>query len=196
MDWWERLYRSSDVSQLPWYSAELDRDIDGALVAHAPREAKILDLGTGPATQAVQLAKRGYNVVATDISETAVKKGRSRAKEAGVNIDFRVDNILDSKLEDGIADIIVDRGVFHVLPPEARSVYVRQVRRIVRPHGFFFLKTFSDKEPRDEGPYRLSPGELRAYFKEGFDVLSIEDTVFQGTLSHAPHALFAVFRRR
>ena len=41
------------------------------------------------------------------------------------------------------------------------------------------------------------PGDLRrAYFRDGFDVLSIEDTRFQGTLDPAPHALFATFRRR
>ncbi len=195
-DWWERLYRSSDVSQLPWYSAELDPDIESALGAHATEGARILDLGTGPATQAVALARRGYSVVASDISETAVRKGRSLAKEEGVRIVFRVDNILDSRLEDALADVIVDRGVFHVLPPEARPVYVKQVRRIVRPRGLLLLKTFSDKEPGDDGPYRLSPGELRGYFLDSFDVVSIEETVFQGTLRHAPRALFAVFRRR
>jgi len=195
-DWWERLYRSSDVRQLPWYSPDLDGDIEGAIALHAPRPAKVLDLGTGPGTQAVQLARRGHDVVATDISATAVRKGRALARDAGVKVDFRVDNILDSRLEDGLIDVIVDRGAFHVLPPEARPVYVRQVRRILRPGGRLLLKTFSDKEPRDEGPYRLSPGELRAYFKDAFDVVSIEDTVFQGTLSPAPLALFAVFRRR
>jgi len=195
-DWWERLYRSSDISQLPWYSPDLDEDVEAALATHAPGQVKILDLGTGPATQAVQLAKRGHDVVATDISETAVRKGRALAKDVGVRIDFRVDNILDSTLGDALVDVIMDRGTFHVLPPEARPVYVRQVRRILRPGGLLFLKTFSDKEPRDEGPYRLSPGELRAYFKEGFDALSIEDTVFSGTVSQAPRALFAVFRRR
>ncbi len=195
-DWWERLYRSSDVRQLPWYSPELDQDVEGALAVHMTRPAKVLDLGTGPGTQAVQLAKRGHEVVATDISETAVKRARALAKDAGVKIDVRVDNILDSKLEDALVGVIMDRGAFHVLPPEARPVYVRQVRRILRPGGLLLLKTFSDKEPGDEGPYRLSPGELRAYFRDGFDVVSIEDTVFGGTLRHAPHALFAVFRRR
>lgn len=195
-DWWERLYRSSNVKDLPWYSPELDRDIEGALAVHASGRVKILDLGTGPATQAVQLARRGHEIVATDISEAAVKKGRTLAKDAGVRIDFRVDDILDSKLEDGLVEVIVDRGVFHVLPPAARPRYVKQVRRILRAGGFLLLKTFSDKEPGNEGPYRLSPGELRAHFKNSFEIVSIQDTVFHGTLKRAPHALFAVFRRR
>lgn len=195
-DWWERLYRSSNIEQLPWYTTTLDPDIEAGLETHSPIAGKVLDLGTGPGTHAVALAARGHAVVATDISATAIAKAKALARKHRVSIDFRVDNILNSKLADGLVDTVVDRGTFHVLPPEARPTYVASVRRILRPRGLLFLKTFSDKEPGDEGPYRLSPGELRAYFRDGFDVLSIEDTMFQGTLDPAPHALFATFRRR
>lgn len=195
-DWWERLYRSSEVSQLPWYSPTLDTDFADALRDHGPIRGSILDLGTGPATQAVELAKLGHDVVATDIAESAIRKARARAKAEGVRIDFRVDNILDSRLPDGAVDVVMDRGVFHVLPPEGRPRYVGEVHRILRPRGLLLLKAFSDKQPGDEGPYRLSPGEVRGYFRESFDVLSIEDALFRGSLRDPPKALFAVFRRR
>lgn len=195
-DWWERLYRTTDVSQLPWYTTELDPDIGASLEAHGPAHGRVLDLGTGPGTHAVGLAKLGYEVVATDISPSAVRAAVAHAKKSGAKIDFRVDNILNSKLAAASFDAIVDRGTFHVLSPEARPLYVVTVHRILRPQALLYLKTFSDKEPGDEGPYRLSPGELRSYFREAFDVLSIEDTVFQGTLAPSPRALFAVFRRR
>jgi len=195
-DWWERLYRSSNIEQLPWYTTTLDPDIEAGFEAHGPVAGKVLDLGTGPGTHAVALAGRGLTVVATDISPTAIAKAKALARKHRVTIDFRVDNVLNSELGGGFVDAIVDRGTFHVLPPEARPVYVLAVRRILRPGGLLFLKTFSDKEPGDEGPYRLSPGELRGYFREGFDVLSIEDTTFQGTIEPAPRALFATFRRR
>lgn len=195
-DWWEQLYRSSEVSQLPWYSPHLDTDFAAALRSHGPIRGRILDLGTGPATQAVELAKLGHDVVATDIAESAIRKARARAKAERVRIDFRVDNILDSRLEDGFVDVIMDRGVFHVLPPEGRPRYVREVRRILRPRGLLLLKAFSDKEPGTYGPYRFSPGELRAYFRDSFDVLSLEDSAFQGNLPRVPKSLFAVLRRR
>lgn len=195
-DWWERLYRTSEITRLPWYTSDLDPDIAGALEAHGRARGKVLDLGTGPGTHAVELARRGYRVVATDISPTAVEKARRLAKKARVAIEFRVDNILDSDLDDGLVDAVVDRGTFHVLPPEARARYVSEVARILRKDGLLFLKTFSDQEPRTDGPYRLSPGELRGYFLTSFDLISLEDTVFQGTLEPAPKALFATFRRR
>ncbi len=192
---WDQLYRTSDVRSLPWYTTNLDPDIEAAVTRFVPDHGRILDLGTGPATQAIALAKRGYDVIATDISESAIRKARGAAKEAGVRIDFRVDNILGSRLEDGLVGTIVDRGVFHVLSPEDRPLYVEAVRRVLKPDGLLVLKTFSDKERSGYGPYRLSSREIREYFRTAFDVLSTKDTLFQGTLEPSPKALFAVLRR-
>ena len=194
--WWEEVYRNSDVSDLPWYTPLLDTDLDRALKEYLPSGGRILDLGTGPATQAIALAKRGYDVVATDIAPSAIRKAKHAAQRERVRIDFRVDNILDSKLEGALVDAIVDRGVFHTMPPEARPRYVVTVRRILRPKGVLILKAFSHKNPRQGGPYHFSPTELGSYFRESFEVLSIRDSEFHGTLARPPEALIGVFRRR
>ncbi len=195
-NWWEELYRTSDVTRLPWYHPGLDPDFEAAIAARGLTGLRVLDLGTGPATQAIALAGRGFAVVATDIAASAIEKARTAARKAGVRIDFREDNILDTSLEAASVDLIVDRGVFHVLPPEARPRYVHEVHRLLRPGGLLLLKTFSDKEPGEYGPYRLSPGELRSCLAESFDLESLEDSVFQGPGGASPRALFGVFRRR
>ena len=194
--WWEDLYRTSEVSELPWFTPALDTDFERALRVHLPRGGRILDLGTGPATQAIALAKRGYDVVATDIAPSAIRKAQHAAERESVRIDFRVDNILASRLEDALVDAIVDRGVFHVMPPESRPRYVDTVHRILRPGGFLFLKAFSDKEPRQGGPYHFSPAELRDSFERAFAILSIEEALFHGPIPRPPKALIAAFRRR
>jgi len=193
--WWEGLYATSDVEDLPWYTPDLDKDFERALTGHRLQGKRILDLGTGPATQAMNLAKRGFDVVGTDISPSAIKKAKAAAKAAGLAIEFRVDDILTSRLPASLVDVIMDRGVFHVLPPEKRSVYADTVHRILRPHGWLLLKCFSDKQPGTFGPYRISSKELRGYFAKKFEILSIADSTFQGTLKPNPKTLFATFRR-
>ena len=193
--WWEGLYATSDVENLPWYTPDLDKDFERALTGHRLQGKRILDLGTGPATQAMNLAKRGFDVIGTDISPSAIKKAKAAAKAAGLAIELRVDDILTSKLSASLVDVIMDRGVFHVLPPEKRSVYVDAVHRILRPHGWLLLKCFSDKQPGTFGPYRISSKELRGYFAKKFEILSIADSTFQGTLKPNPKTLFATFRR-
>jgi len=193
---WEKLYATSDVATLPWYNPDLDTDIDRALKAHRLRGTRILDLGTGPATQAMNLAKRGFDVVATDISGSAIKKAKASAKEAGLSITFLVDNVLKSKLAPNLVDVIVDRGVFHILPKAKRPVYVKAVHRVLRPNGWLFLKCFSDKEPGTWGPFRIAEPELLGYFRGSFEIRSVVETVFDGNVKPPPKALFATFRRR
>lgn len=192
--WWEGLYATSDVASLPWYTPYLDKDFERALTTNRLGGKRILDLGTGPATHAMNLAKRGFDVIGTDISPSAVKKAKAAAKAAGLAIEFRVDDILDSKLEANLVDVIMDRGVFHVLPPEERAVYVAAVHRILRPKGWLLLKCFSDKEPGTFGPYRIAAKDLRGYFRDTFEIVSLVDTVFEGALKPNPKALFAIFR--
>jgi len=195
-DDWEKVYATSDVATLPWYNPDLDADIDRALKAHRFTSGRILDLGTGPATQAMNLAKRGFDVLATDISSNAIKKAKAAAKAAGLSIEFRVDNVLQSKLGPNLVDAIIDRGVFHVMPKAKRPIYVQTVHRVLRPNGWLFLKCFSAKEPGTWGPFRLTEPELLGYFRGPFEILSVVESVFQGNVKPAPKALFATFRRR
>jgi hypothetical protein len=62
----------------------------------------------------------------------------------------------------------------------------------LKDKGILFLKCFSDKEPRQEGPYKFSQGEIRELFSKYFVIDSIKETVYQGTLNPLPKALFAV----
>ena len=79
-------------------------------------KGRFLDLGTGPSTQAVELSKLGFQVTATDISENATIKAKRMSKD----IEFIVDDILDSKLKEDSFDYIFDRGCFHVLELSSR----------------------------------------------------------------------------
>src|SRR2546425_5645524 len=193
--WWEGLYATSDVESLPWYTPDLDKDFERALTQHRLQGKRILDLGTGPATHAMNLAKRGFDVIGTDISPSAIRKAKAAAKASGLTIEFRVDDILMSKLPGNFVDVIMDRGVFHVLPPEKRAVYADTVHRILRPRGWLFLKCFSDKEPGTWGPFRIAEPELIGSFRGPFAIRSVVETVFQGNVKPPPKALFASFRR-
>src|SRR6188472_717557 len=113
---------------MPWYNEILDSDLEDELARRKITNGKFLDLGTGPATQAIWLAKRGFNVTGSDLSEAAINRVRKiYAKEKNVN--FIVDNILNSKLQDNEFDYIFDRGCFHVLLPGDRQKYISKIKQ-------------------------------------------------------------------
>ncbi len=190
---WEERYREQNVETMPWYYPDLDPDLAQALDDLQIRDGAILDLGTGPGTQAIALAQRGFDVTASDISETAIASLPRRADELGLSIEARQDNILESRLDRSF-DLVFDRGCFHVLPPDERPIYVRTLNRLLRDQGTYFLKCFSHRETGD-GPFRFTPEEIEATFSSHFAVTSIRDTVYQGTRVPQPQALFCVMRK-
>jgi SAM-dependent methyltransferase len=189
---WETLYKSQKIETMPWYNENFDSDLEKELGERKIiSDCKFLDLGTGPATQAIWLAKRGFKVMGSDLSEAAINRARKiYANEKSVN--FIVDDILDSNLKENEFSYIFDRGCFHVLSPGDRQKYIRQIKRILKVNGILFLKCFSDKEPMQEGPYKFSQDEIRDLFNESFRIDSIKETVYQGTLDPFPKALFVV----
>ena len=108
---WETLYKSQKIETMPWYNENLDSDLENELDCRKITGGKFLDLGTGPATQAILLAKRGFNVTASDLSEAAINRARNvYANEKNVN--FIVDDILNSKLKRMNLPIFLIEAVF------------------------------------------------------------------------------------
>src|ERR671913_174906 len=161
---WDNLYANeANVSSLPWYNKNLDDDLREQLRRINITKGRFLDLGTGPATQAIELFKLGFQVTATDISEKAI----IRAKRVSKDIEFIVDDIIDSKLKEEVFDYIFDRGCFHVLEPSMGG-----------------------------GPYRFSIDEINSIFCNRFVIESFKETIYQGTLDILPKAIFVVLRKK
>jgi cyclopropane fatty-acyl-phospholipid synthase-like methyltransferase len=193
---WDALYKNQEVKFMPWYNEQLDSDLEEELENKKVHHGKFLDIGTGPGTQAIRLCERGLHVTATDLSETAITNAKSlyNHHNANTSVNFMVDDILNTNLKENEFDYIFDRGCFHVISVNERKRYLMGVKRILRANrGILFLKCFSDKEQGENGPYRFSKDKITKIFEnEGFEIESIKDTVYQGTLNPLPKALFVV----
>lgn len=192
---WDAYYKENNVKEMPWYELNLDPDLKNEIISRNLSVGKFLDLGTGPGTQAIQLSNLGFDVTGSDLSENAIKK----AKNLSEKVNFVTDDFLNSKLLENEYDFILDRGCFHVFDIEQRQNYVDQIKRILRKNGILFLKCMSDKEkdlPEDKGPHKLSQSELKQVFSNDFEVQSIKDTVYHGTLDPLPKALFAILKKK
>src|SRR5438128_2325671 len=95
---WEERYQEQAVETMPWFYLELDDDLQQALDQLGLRNGNALDLGTGPGTQAMQLAQRGFDVTATDISAAAIRLAQAKAQAQGISVSWQQDDILTSRL--------------------------------------------------------------------------------------------------
>ncbi len=192
---WDDYYKETEVETMPWYEKNLDHDIENEIKSKNYNTGNFLDLGTGSGTQALQLSKYNFEVTGTDISQNAIEKAKKLSNE----INFLVDDVLNSKLPDKKFDFILDRGIFHIFDISQRSQYVKQIKRILKDNGILFLKCMSVEEknlPDNDMPHKLSKQEIMDSFNDDFDIQRIGDSVFRGSLEFYPKALFAVLKKK
>jgi SAM-dependent methyltransferase len=132
-------------------------------------------VGTGLGHDAVFLIQEGLQIIAIDISPSAVKLARENASAQGFFGFFQQGDIRKIPVEDGFVDFVNDRGCFHTLTPEDRRVALDEIHRVLGKRGLFLLKVFSDKEPAGPGPHRFTRKELEDLFQEKFKILQLSD---------------------
>lgn len=191
---WDNYYKNEKIEEIPWIDKELDFDLEEELNILQLNKWVFLDLGTGTGTQAIQLAKRGFNIIASDISETIIKRKKIHYENKYPNLEFIVDNILYSNFEDNYFDFIFDRGYFHVFTNEDRSKYYNKVKRILKEKGILFLKCLSSDEPVINAGSKFSTEEIYDIFGSDFMIQKIKKTFYKGTFDPLPKALFVVMR--
>lgn len=124
---------------------------------------RVLDASCGAGTQAVSMAKLGFDVVAADPSEGMLQKARQFAKKYGVTdkIEFRRSDFLSlSECVNGPFDAIVTKGnsLPHLLLDAEIELTLQLFYDLLRPGGMLVVGM------RDFGPFM----EDRPRFIPGF----------------------------
>ncbi|HEY2288835.1 MAG TPA: class I SAM-dependent methyltransferase [Streptosporangiaceae bacterium] len=160
---------------------------------------QVLDSGCGTGENTLLAAAHGATATGIDLSAHAIARAQAKAAERGLTARFETGDVL--RLGDlGLtAEVIIDSGVFHVFDDEARVRYVTSLASVLAPGGHCYLICFSDRQPGETGPRRVSQDELRAAFGDGWSVDSIEAETFElspATLGiTSAQAWLAVIRR-
>ena len=126
---------------------------------------KALDLGSGTGTNAIYLAKQGWDVTAVDFTPRPVKAARRKAAAAGVNPRLLVGDVTGlEQLDIGTGySLVFDLGCFHSIPESGRDGYARGVTAAAAPGATFLLFGFAPGQMRF-GPTGTSRQELEARF--------------------------------
>jgi 2-polyprenyl-3-methyl-5-hydroxy-6-metoxy-1,4-benzoquinol methylase len=142
----------------------------------------VIDVGCGTGENALELSARGSAVVGVDAAPRAIEKARAKALERGSSAEFLVADAFSLGSLGRRFDTALDCGVFHVFEDRERPMYVASLASVLEPGGVLHLLCFSDRQPGDMGPRRVSQQELRDSFAEGWDVREIVPTTFVANL--------------
>lgn len=163
----------------------------------------VLDSGCGSGEIALFLASRGQKVTGIDFLAEPITFARQKAVERGVTATFLVMDALALKQLPEVFDNVIDSGLFHVFSDEDRRRYVEGLASVLKPGGHLFLLCFSDAEPGDQGPRRVSRKEIEEAFAQGWVIESIEPSRYEvrpdpsdsSFRDGGPRAWFVVVRR-
>jgi SAM-dependent methyltransferase len=175
-----------------------------ALLAVADRiTGSVLDAGCGTGENALYFASRGQKVTGIDFLAEPITIAKRKAAERGLTATFLVMDALALKELPEVFDNAIDSGLFHAFGDDDRRRYVEGLASVLKPGGRLFLLCFSDAEPGDQGPRRVTRKEIEDTFAQGWVVENIEPSRYEvrpdpnasSFLDGGPRAWFVVVRR-
>jgi ubiquinone/menaquinone biosynthesis C-methylase UbiE len=98
---------------------------------------RILDLGCGTGTLAIQVKRRepGADVVGLDADPEMLSQARAKAEGAGVELTLTEGMSNELPFEDGGFDRVLSTLFFHHLDPEPKRQTAREIARVLRKGG-------------------------------------------------------------
>jgi len=119
-------------------------------------------------------ARLGHEATGIDTARTAIAIAQGKARDRGLTARFLVWDALQLSDLNEQFDNVLDCGLFHVFEDDDRVQYVDSLRAVVPPGGRIYMLCFSDRQPGDWGPRRVTQDEIKASFRDGWQVDSIE----------------------
>jgi SAM-dependent methyltransferase len=184
MDFFNSAYKGTP----PWDIGRPQKEFV-ELVRRGEITGLVLDIGCGTGEHALFFASEGHEVWGIDSAPRAIGKAKEKAAERGLPVHFLVMNALELSTLKRKFDTATDSGLFHTLSDADRPVFVENLATVLAPGGKYFMLCFSDLEPPGYGPRRITQGEIRDSFRDGWTINYIRVAAFEShTRPEGPRA--------
>jgi len=127
-------------------------------------------------------AELGLDSTGIDSSPRAIALAEQKAKDRSLAPRFLVNDALELEIRNEHYDTVLDCGLFHVFDDHDRAAFVRNLKATIAPGGRYFMLCFSDQQPGDWGPRRVSKAEIESSFADGWHIDSIEPSRIETTI--------------
>ncbi|MBL8102178.1 MAG: class I SAM-dependent methyltransferase [Anaerolineales bacterium] len=166
---WDDRY-SNDVR---WQSRRPPRSLLTSYQNLLPHSGLVLDAACGTTPTGLHLARQGWQVIALDVSNAALRIAQSEVQKEALPISFALMDLTNPWLPSNRFDIILN---FYYLSRPLLSTYRKSIKR----GGLLFFETFVRDEfiqnEVDGNPHHyLEPHELKTSFAD-WNIIHYEET--------------------
>jgi cyclopropane fatty-acyl-phospholipid synthase-like methyltransferase len=143
---------------------------------------RVLDAGCGTGEHTLMCAEMGLDATGVDLAGNALETAGRKARDRGLPARFLRWDARNLGDLDEVFDTVLDCGLFHMFDPDNRAAYVASLRSATRPGARYFMLCFSDRQPGNEGPHRLTRAEITTAFADGWRLDAIDPATIEVTI--------------
>ena len=173
--WFEDLYAEADAgtASVPWDKTTPQPHLVAWASGVDGTGRRALVVGCGYGRDSEYLATLGFDVVAFDVSPSAIAATRARFPSSPVS--YEVADLLDPPAEWHRAfDLVVENMTVQALPVALHAEATGRVASLVRS-TLLVLAAAREEGPEPDGPpWPLTPAEVRAFAADGLTARSVE----------------------
>ena len=174
-EWFEGLYQEQKENHenIPWARQAVNPLLQSYLDEETEHNGKALVIGCGLGDDAMALEEAGYEVLAIDISQTALDLAKERFPDS--SIVFEKQDIFDMPVKyQAHFDLVFEAFTIQSLPVEFRQKMIREVSATVAKDGRLLLVAHKREEAFDGPPWPLTVDEVALFKNSGLTELSHE----------------------
>lgn len=107
-------------------------------------KGKILDIGTGPGSLAIEFAKKipGVEVIGLDLSDVVLMLAKEKVQKTDVSsrVSFERGDAENIPFEDDTFDLVISSNTLHLVKKPIKMF--DEIQRVLKPKGRFFMSDF------------------------------------------------------
>ena len=143
------------------------------------KSKKILDLGCGTGRHAIELARRGYNVIGVDLSASQLNRAKEKAKENGVAVRFIQEDARELNFMDEFNLVImICEGAFPLMETDEMNYKILEnAARSLKSKGKIIFTTLNGLYPLFHSVKDFVNSDIQgtSSIENTFDIMTFRD---------------------
>ncbi|MCU0552808.1 MAG: class I SAM-dependent methyltransferase [Leptolyngbya sp. Prado105] len=173
LGWFEALYATAneDPTTVPWAKLAPNPLLLAWLDQHSIDGKRAIVIGCGLGDDAEELAKRGLQVTAIDISESAIAWCKKRFPDSLVN--YQTADLFN--LTFGKFDFVLEAYTIQAMPPALRAQALPKIAQLVAGQLLVITRGREPEQSLTTVPFPLTKMELSGFTQAGLQEVEFED---------------------